>query len=1832
VAAAIVDPVDDYLTIRTLVHVLRKSLKLDDKKVSCSICTLLLCLLSLNKSIAQVLRQVDAIADLSIVMAKYPSHEGILKYSLAATRELAVASMRQSPSTKVRQTARIILEEEPLKRSKPASPASARKKSKTSKASSLTTNLPLPSPSRGATKKAPTTREKLLLQTYGFDPSSNAASNVVATARASKSRQGSSPSRKKPSITKQPDAFLNSTTASTELREPMADLLRPHSSSKLLPLAITDPPAVRPATMATTQPIKRDRLDVLVVPASPLAELKSFATELFEAVNDDPLTPLSRISFADKLHRMIEKAETSLDPVYVAAPARTSSAMPPPAHVKPSQPHHPVDTTTPVNLQNGIFTPLSQKHPLTVGAKVKCRFNGGARYYAGVITRCSRDNQSFDVDYVDGEQECEVPVDWIRLLETPTPTTVSSLPAKFAKGDVVEARYKGKSKFYPGVITRVTDNSQSYDVLYDDGETESNVSHNLIILVRRNERQDKANSPAGWKVGQKVEARYKRRQKYYKGKVARARSNGTYDVEYDDGERETGVDKDMIRALGDMDERPQFEEGDLVQAQYEGNTRFYNGTILRCRLDGSYDIKYDDGDIETFVAAELICKRTPPPIVPYAVDARIEVVKGARSMPGTITKVSNTTGLVTVLYDNGDKEKVPPDSLRPCAKDESFERHQRIEARPPTSHVYAQGLITNCRFNGTYDIEFESGEVATGVAPLLIRSVPWPPHEAEYYPLWHTGDIVEAKVRGQSKYLPGVVARVHIQGQTTALYDVHFESDAIELRVPEDAIHLLHRAETPVFASGDGVTKNGKFAKVCRCHMDGSYDLKYSNGLKEIRVAKAGLVLAPVDAETSGATTDLHGDVVSSWFQEPRKQSQTMAAVPGDTEDQTPDEAVPPVRSGPHAIEIEQSTTENLDRQQAKQATAAARESAKYDEVEVADSVDETAILLTGQVESTLDQATSEPRNRETLENSTKEVGAASDAIAYESSDEVRQDQRMPDAKGTKQDEQFEVSGIDSTKTTEGDITVARQEYNTLYSEKSPVDSGHILNDNCNGSRNAIATSEAKDEVKATDSDSVAGRFENDDGARHIERDAETSATNAEAESKARCADEAKAQTSSGISDDAISSSETLPAMDLNPPEDEALHRLNLKNVDDQRATPNQLATRVEEDPFARALAILSVAGGAVDGIIKAAVQGAVAIAASPQPQLPEEGPSVQDASIEIALAESQPWDCPGTNVVVIPAFEFAEVVSAFPEVSSIHANIVHHNSDTPGDELMYRNANPQLQLVKSLSASTASLVVHQSIIEGVQRMVSRQDFVPLGGMTPASEDVFEIVQPTESANDTTENDYPNPLSDIVPVIPLLKMPSAYSVSRLLIMPAHTNVAVQVVNDVIQRALEAAASSNSTERQCCPFPPSPASSFRATAPRERRSDVPYFVPPLSHKMIVPPLRASTIRPLTPTTIVSQLTRQFVDQAMTNALVAYASLPNLAIFGPPGTSNTSAPTGQPEIVLESVVAREESSMQAYAELELVEIMPASSHQPESNRSTSQLTDTIDTSPLHAERPPGTSPESITTPDMAGVLQTPQCASLPGSQVDDTIGSDNEDNEISFKVAMTAKSFVLLCLYNGLVQASNQLQESTDGTVHMQDEVHSTHDDDIEVTDGCAIESSNRSTMKCPAVGTKSITLLAEQVAAKSMTEGILLQATKRSAIEPESSPSTKDELLETSLNNEDLKNITIYATQINDDIIPTTATKVVNEIEFDLPHPGLWVKSQHAVCNDQPALVNQDVHLAAPADSSTRNEESNQCTHEATAAVQFIVSSVVDKLVKKSESQDEPLSVDIEPLS
>ena len=105
--------------------------------------------------------------------------------------------------------------------------------------------------------------------------------------------------------------------------------------------------------------------------------------------------------------------------------------------------------------------------------------------------------------------------------------------------------------------------------------------------------------------GSKVEANSRGRGKFFPGRVKRDRGDGTYDIDYNDGEQEIRVPADMIRRLYEG-KATTPEVGDKVEANYKGRGKWYSGKIKRVRLDGSYDIDYDDGEFELHVAADLV--------------------------------------------------------------------------------------------------------------------------------------------------------------------------------------------------------------------------------------------------------------------------------------------------------------------------------------------------------------------------------------------------------------------------------------------------------------------------------------------------------------------------------------------------------------------------------------------------------------------------------------------------------------------------------------------------------------------------------------------------------------------------------------------------------------------------------------------------------------------------------------------------------------------------------------------------------------------------------------------------------------------------------------------------------------------------------------------------------------------------------------------------------------------------------------------------------------------------------------------------------------------------
>ena len=101
-------------------------------------------------------------------------------------------------------------------------------------------------------------------------------------------------------------------------------------------------------------------------------------------------------------------------------------------------------------------------------------------------------------------------------------------------------------------------------------------------------------------IGDRVQAKYKGRNKWYKGKIAKVNHDGTYDVEYDDGDFERNVAAKNVEdiSLSPRGVRLKHDIGARVEAKFRGKSKWYKGRITKHNPDETYNIEYDDGDTE----------------------------------------------------------------------------------------------------------------------------------------------------------------------------------------------------------------------------------------------------------------------------------------------------------------------------------------------------------------------------------------------------------------------------------------------------------------------------------------------------------------------------------------------------------------------------------------------------------------------------------------------------------------------------------------------------------------------------------------------------------------------------------------------------------------------------------------------------------------------------------------------------------------------------------------------------------------------------------------------------------------------------------------------------------------------------------------------------------------------------------------------------------------------------------------------------------------------------------------------------------------------------------
>ncbi len=380
----------------------------------------------------------------------------------------------------------------------------------------------------------------------------------------------------------------------------------------------------------------------------------------------------------------------------------------------------------------------------------------------------------------------------------------------FAAGARVEARFEGKDTWYAGTVARHAGGDR-YDVAYDDGDRESNVAAALIRayvepapaargppaalldVAEAADGPDPAPAPlpaaapepaAGaapaaaeaalldhaeacggpdrlFAVGDRVEARFEGKAKYYAGAVAAVTATG-YDIAYDDGDRGSNVAEDLIRRPLPATAAPEPAAAEAPAAE-------------AALLDVVEMCEGPDAVEEPATVATPEPEPVAAPVEASVLDV-VEACEGpdaAEPEPVTIaTPEPEPEPVAVAVPEPARVEAALLDVVEPCEGPDAAEEPITVATPEPEPLAAA--------------------EPAAAVAAILDVAEPCDGPDR----LFAVGDRVEARFQGKAKYYSGIVSAVTARG-----YDIAYDDGDHETGVAEE---LLRREfEEPSTLAGD---------------------------------------------------------------------------------------------------------------------------------------------------------------------------------------------------------------------------------------------------------------------------------------------------------------------------------------------------------------------------------------------------------------------------------------------------------------------------------------------------------------------------------------------------------------------------------------------------------------------------------------------------------------------------------------------------------------------------------------------------------------------------------------------------------------------------------------------------------------------------------------------------------------------------------------------------------------------------------------------------------------------------------------------------------------------
>ena len=207
-------------------------------------------------------------------------------------------------------------------------------------------------------------------------------------------------------------------------------------------------------------------------------------------------------------------------------------------------------------------------------------------------------------------------------------------------------------------------------------------------------------------VGDRIKLRKEGWKQHYSGTIQKVHVNGTYDVECDDGERVADVVESMLLPSTSASQLPNIEDvattstseqqtsyrpGDSVMAQIPGWAIPYKAVINRVNADGTYDLKFEDGDRVNGVGDDVFVTDN------ISHDVHDEQLPPPAPSP---TNNNNRTQSPEQVQQGESEQSLPqkrptPPSVQSRGSSRSFAAGDRVEARAPGWTSFYRGTIIN---------------------------------------------------------------------------------------------------------------------------------------------------------------------------------------------------------------------------------------------------------------------------------------------------------------------------------------------------------------------------------------------------------------------------------------------------------------------------------------------------------------------------------------------------------------------------------------------------------------------------------------------------------------------------------------------------------------------------------------------------------------------------------------------------------------------------------------------------------------------------------------------------------------------------------------------------------------------------------------------------------------------------------------------------------------------------------------------------------------------------------------------------------------------------------